>query len=126
MSLMPDESTDLYAQAFGSFLLNTNQLACNHPDHHSKAEMDELQEKVDQLVSEATVRVGEMEKLVNEVGQSQVNPFIIFLKYYLTNLLNFTYFRRNCKSFSNESSVLKMTLLKWRTIESKKTYKFQI
>ena len=87
MSLMPDESTDLYAQAFGSFLLlNPNQLACNYPDHHSKAEMDELQEKMDQLVSEATARVEEMEKLTNEVSHSQV--FLLDLIFVISQLIN--------------------------------------
>ena len=85
MSLMPDESTDLYAQAFGSFLLNPNQLACNYPDHHNKAEMDELQEKVDQLVSEATARLEEMEKLTNEVSQSQVIPLDLSFCDYLND-----------------------------------------
>uniref|UniRef100_A0A0N8E3C9 Golgin subfamily A member n=1 Tax=Daphnia magna TaxID=35525 RepID=A0A0N8E3C9_9CRUS len=71
VSLIPDESSDLYAQAFGSFLLNPNQLTCNYPDHHTKAEMDQLQAKVDQLVSDATVQLEEMEKLTKAASQSQ-------------------------------------------------------
>lgn len=72
VSLIPDESSDLYAQAFGSFLLNPNQLTCNYPDHHTKAEMDQLQAKVDTLVSDATVQLEEMEKLTKAASQSQV------------------------------------------------------
>ncbi|XP_057377130.1 centrosomin-like [Daphnia carinata] len=71
-SLIPDESTDLYAQAFGSFLLNPNQLTCNHPDHHTKTEMDQLQAKIDQLVSDATVQLEEMAKLTKAASHSQV------------------------------------------------------
>jgi L-lysine 2,3-aminomutase len=33
---------------------------------------------VDQLVSEATARVGEMDKLSSEVSQSQVTPLYIY------------------------------------------------
>ncbi len=71
-SVMPDESNNYYAQAFSSLVLNTPQLSCNYPDHHSKAEVDELQAKIDQLVNQATGYVEEMGKLANEVSQSQV------------------------------------------------------
>ena len=79
-----DESVDLYAQAFGSFVLNSQQLNshCNHLDHHTKEEMDDLQAKIAELESsveglrsEAAVQIMEMEKMKLEIDQSQVSNF---------------------------------------------------
>lgn len=72
VNVLPDESTDLYAQAFGSFVLNPQQLPCNNPDHHNKTEIDDLQIKIDQFMVEAAVHAEEMGKLASQVSQSQV------------------------------------------------------
>jgi outer membrane murein-binding lipoprotein Lpp len=84
-----DESVDLYAQAFGSFVLNSQQLNshCNHLDHHTKEEMDDLQAKIAELESsveglrsEAAVQIMEMEKMKLEIDQSQVSNLTNILK----------------------------------------------
>lgn len=77
---MPDESTDLYAQAFGSFVLNPQQLNCNYPDHCSKAELDEMQTKVDLFLKQAATHAEEMGKMTEAVNQSQVITNIIVSK----------------------------------------------
>lgn len=64
-SLLPNESTDLYAQAFGSFLLNSQPMPCNNPDHCSKSE-------IDQFVTQAANYAEELKKLTAEISQSQV------------------------------------------------------
>lgn len=70
---LPDESVDLYAQAFGSFVINSQQQpTCNHPDHHNKEEVDELLTKIDALTKQLSSEKQEVEKLKLEKIQPQV------------------------------------------------------
>ncbi len=64
---------EMKMEAVDDTILLNHRLICNYPDHHSGKEMLKLQQKVDQLVCEATAREEEMEKFTNEViSQSQV------------------------------------------------------
>lgn len=116
---LPDESTDLYAQAFGSFVLNPQQLTCNNPDHNSKTEIDDLQAKIDQFIAQAAVHAEEMEKLSNEVSQSQVFCLVSPIK--MNRLYNVFHFdRNNCLSTNREFTFSKMMSLNWKVIAKKK------
>lgn len=120
-SLIPDESTDLYAQAFGSFLLNPNQLTCNHPDHHTKTEMDQLQAKIDQLVTETTVQSEEMGKLKKAASQSQViNSDPDTCKIVLQTLI---YFQGQLKEYQQRVQALESNVVQMESIRAERDLK---
>lgn len=87
MNLLPQEDSVLYAQAFGSFALNSPNLICNHLDHRTKDEVDELLMKITELESnivglksEVSVQMMELEKMKCEMDESQVfYYFVVFV-----------------------------------------------
>lgn len=69
---LPDDSTDLYAQAFGSIVLPHQQHTCNIPDHYSKQDVEEMQGKINELLAQVNSQTQQLSLMTGEVAQSQV------------------------------------------------------
>ena len=83
---------DLYAQAFGSFVINSQQQpTCNHPDHHNKEEVDELLTKIEALTKQLSSEQQEVEKLKLEKIQPQVINYLKFFLFFKTNFKSISY-----------------------------------
>ena len=77
---LPDDSTDLYAQAFGSLVLPHQQPTCNIPDHCAKQEVDEMQRRIKELLAQVNSQTQQLSQMTQEITQSQVvNCYIVIV-----------------------------------------------
>jgi hypothetical protein len=67
---MPDESTDLYAQAFGSFVLNSQPQSLNSNHHRCQEELQVAMDQVARLTREVNGYQVEEKKLKNSTFQN--------------------------------------------------------
>ena len=78
---LPDESTDLYAQAFGSFVLNPLQADVAASAAAAAAELEaeqvkQLMKRIDELNRQAVDQNTVVDTLTNEINQLQVSVYI--------------------------------------------------